>query len=544
MGNSNISLDTLSNLSKLGWKNVKEKYRDKPPIELSSTLGKMFGYSVLLFDDLVSCEPDFEKLSFSYCLSKGCIIQKDAEKRVILFNPFDKELVNWIHYYLPEHQIYISPEKDIKAYLHWCESELRVLTEVVSDSNEQVKEDSSVVNLSLSSVTSDQNLIVRTLNSTLYDGLSLSASDIHLESNEHGMSVRFRIDGSLIYVSSFESKEISQQIISRIKILSNLDTTEQRIPQDGRFRARIKDREVDFRVSIMPNNFGEDAVIRVLDKRTFESNQSSISLNSLGLDPEIIDIIRILGKRPYGMFLVTGPTGSGKTTTLYASLEEIDNREQKIITIEDPVEYSLKGVLQIPVNEKKGLTFANGLRSILRHDPDIIMVGEIRDHGTAQIAIQASLTGHLVLTTVHANNIFDVLSRFLHMGIDSYNLATALNGIIGQRLVKKLCPNCKQEYTPTKQEIEESGLSTDDIKNSLYKNVGCGQCHGSGYKGRYALAEGIIFNDKIRDLVINHASISQLKLVARENKFISIKDMAIKALNSGQTTIREIRRVY
>ncbi|WP_092485013.1 GspE/PulE family protein [Candidatus Ichthyocystis hellenicum] len=539
-----IDLDALINLSKLDWEAVKSQYAGKTPNELAHIIGNLFGYNVITFDEIKAGEPDFEKIPFSQCCSKGCVPQKNPEERVILFNPFDRELINWVHYYLPNHSILIAAETDLKSYLHWCESELRMLTDIVSDSPHAADQDNYVVNLSLSSVTEDQNLTVRTLNSTLYDALSLSASDIHLECNEIGMAIRFRIDGSLVQVGFLENLEISRQIIARVKILSNLDTTEQRIPQDGRLRACIKGETVDFRVSIMPNHFGEDAVLRILDKRGFKSNQSGISLKSLGLAPEIIDIIRILGSRPYGMFLVTGPTGSGKTTTLYASLTEITNSEQKIITIEDPVEYRLKGVLQIPVNEKKGLTFAKGLRSILRHDPDIIMVGEIRDKETAQIAIQASLTGHLVLTTVHANNIFDVLSRLLHMGIDAYNLATALNGMIGQRLVKSLCPQCKQPYTPEEAELKQIGLSIDDISCPLYKSTGCSQCRGSGYRGRYALAEGIILNDHIRDLIINRAPISELKQAAKENRFLSMKTMAIKALNSGNTTIREISRVY
>ncbi|WP_157722236.1 MULTISPECIES: GspE/PulE family protein [Candidatus Ichthyocystis] len=539
-----IDLDELMNLSKLDWESINSQYTSKDANEFAYNIGNLFGYKVIVFNDIKTGEPDFEKIPFSQCCSKGCIPQKAPEKRLILFNPFDRELINWVHYYLPDYSILIASETDLRSYLHWCESELRILTDIVSDSPHATDQDSYVVNLSLSSVTEDQNLTVRTLNSTLYDALSLSASDIHLESNESGMTIRFRIDGSLIQVGFLENLEISRQMIARVKILSNLDTTEQRIPQDGRLRACVKGENVDFRVSIMPNHFGEDAVLRILDKRGFKSNQSGISLKSLGLETEIIDIINILGSRPYGMFLVTGPTGSGKTTTLYASLTEIANSEQKIITIEDPVEYRLKGVLQIPVNEKKGLTFAKGLRSILRHDPDIIMVGEIRDQETAQIAIQAALTGHLVLTTVHANNIFDVLSRLLHMGIDSYSLATALNGMIGQRLVKHLCPQCKQLYIPEETELEQIGLSINDISCPLYKSIGCNQCRGSGYKGRYALAEGIILNDHIRDLIINRASISELKLAAKENKFLSVRDMAIKALNSGNTTIKEISRVF
>jgi general secretion pathway protein E len=337
---------------------------------------------------------------------------------------------------------------------------------------------------------------------------------------------------------------MAEQIISRIKVMADLDIGERRVPQDGRFKVRVKGSEIDFRVSIMPNIFGEDAVLRLLDRRALTEAAASLRLEHLGLNPDAIEHIRRLAAKPHGMLLVTGPTGSGKTTTLYAALTEIHNGRDKIITIEDPVEYQLPGILQIPVNEKKGLTFAKGLRSILRHDPDKIMVGEIRDRETAEIAVQSALTGHLVLTTVHANNVFDVFGRFTHMGIDPYAFVSALNGIWAQRLIRLCCPHCKVPVKPTEASLARVNLSTADISEYQFmEGQGCGDCHGTGYKGRRAIAEILTLTDEIRELVIEKRPIRQIKEAARANGTRSLREAALELVKRGETTLDEIKRV-
>jgi len=326
--------------------------------------------------------------------------------------------------------------------------------------------------------------------------------------------------------------------------MSDLDISERRIPQDGRFKVRMAGKSIDFRVSIMPSIFGEDAVIRILDKESIAKDLHGLTLDVLGIEGNELIRFRRMIREPYGMVLVTGPTGSGKTTTLYAALTEIYNEQEKIITIEDPVEYQLKGVVQIPVNEKKGLTFARGLRSILRHDPDKIMVGEIRDPETAQIAVQSALTGHLVFTTVHANNVFDVLGRFLHMGIDAYNFVSCLNCVAAQRLVRKICKHCKQPVNYDRQAFEESGLDYDKYgKNPFYKGTGCAECNGQGYHGRTAILELLDLDDNLRDMIISKASVSRLKDAARAAGTLFLRDSAVEKLLNGVTTLEEINRV-
>ncbi|HQV09651.1 MAG TPA: GspE/PulE family protein, partial [Thauera sp.] len=348
-----------------------------------------------------------------------------------------------------------------------------------------------VEDLSLQRITAGASPVVKLVNSTLYDALKQGASDIHLESQPGGLVIKYRIDGVLSRVGTVSAADLAEQAISRLKVMAELDIAERRVPQDGRFKAQAGGREIDFRVSIMPSIHGEDAVLRVLDKEHLSREMSGLSLEVLGFDAESRRVLRRLANEPYGMLLVTGPTGSGKTTTLYAVLGETNRGTDKVITIEDPVEYQLAGVLQIPVNEKKGLTFARGLRSILRHDPDRIMVGEIRDGETAEIAIQAALTGHLVYTTVHANNVFDVIGRFMHMGIDPYNLVAALNGVVAQRLVRINCPHCSEDVAPDPALVADSGLG--DVSAFRFRaGHGCGHCRGSGYRGRRAVAEVLL----------------------------------------------------
>jgi len=393
-------------------------------------------------------------------------------------------------------------------------------------------------------ISADTSPIIKLVNSTLMDALTRRASDIHIEAAMEGVIIKFRVDGVLYRATEPLDMHFQAPIISRLKVMSELDISERRIPQDGRFKVRIADKAIDFRVSIMPSAFGEDAVIRILDKESIASNLKGLTLDSLGMSPREMKRLRKKVREPYGMVLVTGPTGSGKTTTLYAALTEIHTGEEKIITIEDPVEYLLRGIVQIPVNEKKGLTFARGLRSILRHDPDKIMVGEIRDPETAQIAVQSALTGHLVFTTVHANNVFDVLGRFIHMGIDPYNFVSCLNCVMAQRLVRKICPSCKHPTTVSDAELVESGLDPDQCRGvTFYDSRGCDDCSGTGYRGRSAIVELLDLNDQIRELIVSKASVVQLKAAAREAGTIFLRESAVEKVLAGETTLREINRV-
>lgn len=378
----------------------------------------------------------------------------------------------------------------------------------------------------------------------LADALRSEASDIHMESTGNGLRIKYRIDGVLVPASLLETQVLADQVISRLKILSELDIAERRIPQDGRFQSRIRERNIDFRVSIMPSMAGEDAVIRILDRQSLTQQSQALTLDAIGFDAGTLQSLRRMIHAPYGMLLVTGPTGSGKTTTLYAALNEVNSGEDKIITIEDPVEYQLPDVLQIPVNERKGLTFARGLRSILRHDPDKIMVGEIRDEETAEIAVQAALTGHLVFTTVHANNVFDVIGRFAHMGVDTYNFVSALTGVMAQRLVRLVCPHCSQEHHPTPDELAAAGLSSQNCSHfSFRQGAGCHHCRQTGYKGRRAIAEVLPLNDELRDLIINRASTSRLRQTARANGMTSLREAVMTLVQQGQTTLQEANRV-
>jgi type IV pilus assembly protein PilB len=378
----------------------------------------------------------------------------------------------------------------------------------------------------------------------LFNAIQRRASDIHIETQEHVVVIKYRIDGVLYPAMEPIDKKHHQTIISRIKVMSELDIAEKRIPQDGRFKVRVKGRTIDFRVSIMPTVHGEDAVIRILDKESANAEFKNLRLDVLGMDPETMRRLRKFIREPYGMVLVTGPTGSGKTTTLYACLSEIQSVEDKIITIEDPVEYQLRGVTQIPVNEKKGLTFARGLRSILRHDPDKVMVGEIRDEETAQIAVQAALTGHLVFTTVHANNVVDVLGRFLNMKVELYNFVSALNCILAQRLVRKICPHCRVVSTPTVQLLEESAIAPEQMAGvTLYEGRGCIECNGTGFYGRMAITELLDLSDRIRSLILDKRPAAEIKKAAQAEGMSFLRESAIKKVLAGQTTLREINKV-
>jgi type IV pilus assembly protein PilB len=398
--------------------------------------------------------------------------------------------------------------------------------------------------LSIDKIQKDQSPIIRLVDSTVFDALNRRASDIHIETRDAEVVIKYRIDGVLQPAMKPIAKEHHTTIISRIKVMAELDIAEKRVPQDGRFRVRVGGRNVDFRVSIMPSVHGEDAVIRILDKESLNKAFASLRLDVLGFDEKELARFRRFIREPYGMVLVTGPTGSGKTTTLYAALSEIKNEEDKIITIEDPVEYQLKGITQIPVNEKKGLTFARGLRSILRHDPDKIMVGEIRDPETADIAIQSALTGHLVFTTVHANNVIDVLGRFLNMKIEPYNFVSALNCIQAQRLVRTICGHCKHQIRASKELLVESGLDLKVYSDvPFYQGAGCLECGGTGFRGRMAICELLDVTDIIRELILQRRSSAEIKRAAREDGMVFLRESAVTKALAGHTTLQEINKV-
>jgi general secretion pathway protein E len=431
------------------------------------------------------------------------------------------------------------------AFIASHEETLHALDAVRAGATVVSEETRGIEDLSLRAISEESSEVVRLVRSTLRDALMIGASDIHLETIAAGLVIKFRIDGILSQIKFIQDTKQAEQAISRVKVLAELDITERRVPQDGRFKALDRGRAVDFRVSIMPNIYGEDAVLRVLDKQSlYESTQQQLSLDSLGFEPDDIRALRRLSHEPYGMLLVTGPTGSGKTTTLYAAITEINNGQDKIVTIEDPVEYQLAGVLQIPVNEKKGLTFARGLRSILRHDPDKIMVGEIRDPETANIAVQSALTGHLVFTTVHANNVFDVIGRFIHMNVDLFGFVSALNAILAQRLVRLVCPHCGEDSRPDAALLKESGLTEAQAASFHFRTGrGCRECRGSGYKGRKAIAELMILNDELRELITGRAPVRQLKEAARTSGTRFLRDAALEAVKKGESTLEEINRV-
>jgi type II secretory ATPase GspE/PulE/Tfp pilus assembly ATPase PilB-like protein len=398
--------------------------------------------------------------------------------------------------------------------------------------------------LSIDKIQSDQSPIIRLIDSAVFDALNRRASDIHIETRDQEVVIKYRIDGVLQPAMKPIGKEHHSTIISRIKVMAELDIAEKRVPQDGRFRVKISGRSVDFRVSIMPSVHGEDAVIRILDKESLSKQFASLRLDVLGFEEKEMARFRRFIREPYGMVLVTGPTGSGKTTTLYAALSEIQTEEDKIITIEDPVEYQLKGITQIPVNEKKGLTFARGLRSILRHDPDKIMVGEIRDSETADIAIQSALTGHLVFTTVHANNVIDVLGRFLNMKIEPYNFVSALNCVQAQRLVRTICAQCKREVRASPELLVESGLDVAVYADvPFYEGAGCLECGGTGFKGRTAICELLDVTDSVREMILTRRSSADIKRAAREEGMVFLRESAVGKALIGRTTLAEINKV-
>jgi type IV pilus assembly protein PilB len=435
----------------------------------------------------------------------------------------------------------------IQAMLKKSESSTRVLEEATESFQLQIlREDDATGDdqLTVEKLTGDQSPVIRLVDTTIYSAIQRRASDIHIETQDDAVYVKYRIDGVLQPAMRPIDKRFHSTIISRIKVMAELDIAEKRVPQDGRFKLRLPGKTIDFRVSIMPSVHGEDSVIRILDKESISEQFRELRLDILGFPDDELRRFRKYIAEPYGMVLVTGPTGSGKTTTLYGALSEIKSIEDKIITIEDPVEYQLKGITQIPINEKKGLTFARGLRSILRHDPDKIMVGEIRDPETAQIAIQSALTGHLVFTTVHANNVLDVLGRFLNMGVEPYQFVSALNCVLAQRLVRKICEHCKRPAVITRAQLAESALDPALEHSGLFfDGAGCIECGGTGYKGRIAICELLDLSDSIRELILARRPTTEIKKAARDEGMRFLRESAVEQLLKGVTTLREINKV-
>ena len=468
--------------------------------------------------------------------------------KIAIADPSDISTIDSVESFLGKNVVvYAASKWAIHEALRKSETALQVLKDATEEFVIQVVEkeggDEEEV-ISVEKLADQDASIIKLVNSIIFTAVQKRASDVHIESREEGVVIKYRIDGVLGDAMEAIDKKFQLPIISRIKVMSDLDISERRIPQDGRFRLKIKDKTIDFRISIMPSIYGEDAVIRILDKEMITETLSELRLDLLGFSEGVLGKFNRYIVQPYGMVLVTGPTGSGKTTTLYAALTEIKSPEDKIITIEDPVEYQIDGVTQVPINEKKGLTFARGLRSILRHDPDKIMVGEIRDPETAQIAIQSALTGHLVFTTVHANNVFDVIGRFLHMQVDPYSFISALNCILAQRLVRVLCTSCRKPVTFEKDVLLEAGLDPKVYKDTtFYESQGCPECGFTGYRGRTAIAELLQLSDEIREMILDRKPLSEVRKRAKLEGMIFLREIGMEKVLKGVTSLRELNKV-
>jgi general secretion pathway protein E len=516
-----------------------------------ATLASAFSYAEMPLERLREATPRFDLISYRESANRSLLLlaQPDCERPIlVLSDPFDISQENWARRQLDRQQITtfaigLACTDELAIYLAEREADIQAIGQFdVRESGPFIEDDIPVI--TLSSIETDDRPAVKLVNSTLYDALKLQASDIHLECDEEGLQVQYRVDGVLVPITRIAGAILAEQIVSRIKVMAELDIAERRVPQDGRFRVRVNAREIDFRVSIMPSLFGEDAVLRLLDRRALTEAAQTLRLDHLGLDSSSMAQVRDLAAKPHGMLLVTGPTGSGKTTTLYAAITEIHTGRDKIVTIEDPVEYRLPRVLQIPVNEKKGLTFARGLRSLLRHDPDKIMVGEIRDEETAQIAVQAALTGHLVLTSVHANNVYDVLGRFMHMGVDPYSFSAALNGIVAQRLMRLSCQHCAVTAVPEPELVQRLAIPETEWRSWQYQvGRGCAQCRGTGYRGRKAIAEVLILDDVLREHIAQRSPITTLKQLAQQRGLVAMQTVAMGMIARGETTLAELVRV-
>jgi general secretion pathway protein E len=518
------------------------------PEEFTRQLAALFCYPAWPMARLQAARPAFELLPYTDCAQRDCVLLHESGQGapvLVIADPLADDVLQWAGYAVAvPFTVALAHGDDLAAYLAQLESAQQAMAGMLGEDGQGPGTDSDVEDISLIRISEDSSPVVKLVNSTIYDALKFQASDIHLECDVASLVIKYRVDGVLVQAGQVQGLQMAEQVISRIKVLADLDIAERRVPQDGRFKVRVKGSEIDFRVSIMPNIFGEDAVLRLLDRRALTEAAQALRLESLGLNGDAIAHIRRLAAKPHGMLLVTGPTGSGKTTTLYAALTEINTGRDKVVTIEDPVEYRLPRVLQIPVNEKKGLTFARGLRSILRHDPDKIMIGEIRDDETAQIAVQASLTGHLVFTTVHANNVFDVVGRFLHMGVDPYSFAAALNGIVAQRLLRLNCEHCAVAVAPDPQDLHDSALTSQQVAGWHFKaGAGCGHCRGTGYKGRKAVAEVLVLNDAMREMICTRAPVGRMKEEAAAMAFRPAREAALDLVRQGETTLTELNRV-
>jgi len=516
------------------------------PRPLARALATAFDYRFIDDEELAGFEPDFSLIAPAEATRRNCVVVHQGGRLVAIFSdPFDTTLRGWLELKVSEPLEWaLSAREDIANLVARRAESLRAIDTVLPETRGGGDADKVVEDLSYVSISEDASPVVRLVHSTIYDALRANASDVHLESTAGGLVVRYRMDGVLSNIATVASVETAEQVISRIKVMAELDISERRVPQDGRFKVALGGRPIDFRVSIIPSIFGEDAVLRVLDKQALTQQMSGLRLDVLGFDRAIVGQLRRLACLPYGMLLVTGPTGSGKTTTLYAAISETQTGQEKIVTIEDPVEYQLPGVLQIPVNEKKGLTFARGLRSILRHDPDKIMVGEIRDPETAQIAIQSALTGHLVFTTVHANNVFDVVGRFVHMGVDIHSFVSALSAVMAQRLVRILCDQCAETCAPPQELLEQSRVPIASAAGLRFRTArGCRHCRGTGYHGRKAVGELLVLSDEMREAIVDRAPVRQIKELAQQAGVRLIRHSAMQLVLTGQTTLEEVNRV-
>ena len=517
--------------------------------QLARALAIQFG---LPFDPLLDfrVEPSFyERMSVKLMQRHPFvpIAESQGRLRVAVADPQDLLGLDELELLLGrELELVVSPKSAILTALERSEGSSQALRELEAEYRSVlVKEDERGEEiLTLDQGGEDQSPAVKLLDSILLSAMQRRASDIHIEAADRSTRVKFRVDGILVPAMEPLDIRLHAPLVSRLKVMSDLDIAERRVPQDGSFRMRLERKTVDFRVSILPSVFGESVVIRILDREAITTGVSTLRLDRLGFNEEDLKRFRRAITRPYGMVLVTGPTGSGKTTTLYAAITEMNIKEDKLITIEDPVEYQLPGVVQIPVNEKKGLTFARGLRSVLRHDPDKIMVGEIRDSETAQIAIQSALTGHLVLTTVHANNVFDVIGRFASMGIDAYNFLAALNCVLAQRLIRMICQSCRAPVPLDQVLAEESGLDYQEYKDaSFYHGKGCQECHGTGYRGRKCITEFLDLTDEIKEMILSERPLSEIRYRAVTGGMITLRQSALRKVLEGGTTLREINRV-
>src|SRR5256712_5980116 len=518
-------------------------------VEQARHLARRYGHDYIDMDTFRIDQDLFRSIPADLMLRYGFVPHRRVGKalEIIVSDPTDLPMIDELGVLLSTPiKVAVGPKSEIEAILKKSESSRRVLEDATESFHLQLlkEEDLGDDSLTVERLTSDISPIIRLVDSTIYTAIQRRASDIHIETQDDAVHVKYRIDGVLQPAMRPIAKQFHSSIISRIKVMAELDIAEKRVPQDGRFKLRMPGKTIDFRVSIMPSVHGEDAVIRILDKESISEQFTELRLDILGFPDAELKRFRKYIAEPYGMVLVTGPTGSGKTTTLYAALSEIKSIEDKIITIEDPVEYQLRGITQIPINEKKGLTFARGLRSILRHDPDKIMVGEIRDNETAQIAINSALTGHLVFTTVHANNVLDVLGRFLNMGVEAYQFVSALNCVLAQRLVRTICHHCKRPAKTTRAMLDESAPDPPlGHTHPFYDGDGCIECGGTGYKGRTAICELLDLSDPIRELILEKRPTSEIKKAAREEGMRLLRESAVERVMEGITTLREINKV-